>query len=212
MADTPELPERFGGVLRVAIVGAGPAGFYAAAALFKQKGIEVHVDMFEKLPAPYGLVRYGVAPDHHKIKSVTRVYEKIASNPHFRFFGNVTYGKDVSLEELNKYYDQVVFTVGAQSDKKLFVPGEDLPGSHSAREFVNWYNGHPDYSDRTFNLAHRAVVVVGVGNVALDVARILAKTPAELKDTDITEHALQALADSKVEDIYILARRGLRCC
>ena len=208
MAVTAELPDRFGGTLRVAIVGAGPAGFYAAGALFKQKGLDVRVDMFEKLPAPYGLVRYGVAPDHYKIKTVTKVYAKTAVDPRFRFFGNVTYGQDISLEELKRYYDQIIFTVGAQSDKKLFVPGEDLDGSHSAREFVNWYNGHPDYSDRSFDLSHSAAVVVGVGNVALDVARILAKTPAELETTDITDYTLDALRDSQIRDIYVLARRG----
>ena len=203
-----DIASRFPDGLRVAIIGAGPAGFYAAAAWFKQKDINVHIDMFERLPSPFGLVRYGVAPDHDKIKSVTRIYDKIASNENFRYFGNVQYGTDLTLEDLLAHYDQVVFSVGTQGDRSLNVPGEDLEGSVSAREFVAWYNGHPDYSDWEVDLSHKSAVVVGVGNVALDVARILAKTPDELRPTDIACHALDKLRGSKVEDIYIIARRG----
>lgn len=194
--------------MRVAVIGAGPAGFYAASALLKQSELNVWVDMYERLPAPFGLVRYGVAPDHAKIKSVTKVYEKTASHERFRLLANVQYGTDIFLADLQEHYDQVIFTVGAQGDRELGVPGEKLAGSSSAREFVAWYNGHPDYRDFQVDLSHKSVVVVGVGNVALDVARILAKTADELRCTDIADHALVALAQSKVEDIYVLARRG----
>ena len=194
--------------VRAAIVGAGPSGFYAAGSLLQQKDIHVTVDMFDRLPAPFGLVRYGVAPDHQKIKSVTRVYERTAADPRFRFFGNVGYGTDITLADLHNYYDQIVFAVGAQSDRRLGVPGEDLAGSLSATEFVAWYNGHPNYVDLHIDLSIETVIVVGVGNVAMDVARILAKTVDELKQTDITDHALEVLATSKVKDIYIMARRG----
>ena len=194
--------------LRVAIVGAGPSGFYAAGGLLQQKDTHVLVDMFDRLPAPFGLVRYGVAPDHQKIKSVTRVYERTAADPRFRFFGHVSYGADITLADLHVFYAQIGFAVGAQSDRRLGVPGEDLRGSLSATEFVAWYNGHPDYVDLDVDLSVKTVVVVGVGNVAMDVARILAKTVHELKVTDITDHALAALEASQVEDIYVVARRG----
>ncbi len=194
--------------VRVAIVGAGPSGFYAAGSLLQQKDHQVTVDMFDRLPAPFGLVRYGVAPDHQKIKSVTKVYERTAADPRFRFFGNVGYGTDIKLTDLHDYYDQIVFAVGANSDRRLGVPGEDLAGSLSATEFVAWYNGHPDYVDLDIDLSIETAIVVGVGNVAMDVARILAKTVDELKETDITDHALEVLATSKVKDIYIMARRG----
>ena len=208
MSAEESLESRFVNGLRVAVIGAGPAGFYAAASCFKEKNIPIHVDMFERLPSPYGLVRFGVAPDHDKIKSVSRVYDKIASNERFRYFGNVEYGVDLSLEELQKHYDHIVFAVGTQGDRALNIPGENLEGSVSAREFVAWYNGHPDYHDWKVDLSVKSVVVVGVGNVALDVARILAKTADELKPTDIACHALEQLRESQVEDIYILARRG----
>jgi len=208
MAVDDGLMSRFPGGLRIAVIGAGPAGFYAAAAYFKQKDLNVHIDMFERLPSPFGLVRYGVAPDHAKIKSVTRVYDKIASNERFRYFGNVEYGTDLSVDDLLEHYDQVIFSVGTQGDRSLNIPGEDLEGSVSAREFVAWYNGHPDYRDWKVDLSHKSAVIVGVGNVALDVARILAKTPDELRPTDIACHALEQLKHSKVEDIYIVARRG----
>jgi ferredoxin--NADP+ reductase len=204
MADnigTKELP------LRVAIVGSGPSGFYAAEALFGAE-VEVLVDMYDRLPAPFGLVRYGVAPDHGKIKNVTRVYEKTASNSAFSFFGNVDVGTDITLDEMRQYYDAIVFASGAQTDRQLGIPGEDLAGSHAATEFVAWYNGHPDFIDRTFDLSCETAVVIGIGNVAVDVARILSKTVNELKNTDIAAHALEVLANSKIKNIHLIGRRG----
>lgn len=193
--------------LRVAIVGSGPSGFYAAQALFKSD-VEVTVDMFDRLPAPYGLVRYGVAPDHAKIKNVTNVYKKTAENPGFSFLGNVDVGKDISVEEMKKFYDAILFTCGAASDRKLGVPGEDLVGSYTATEFVAWYNGHPDYRDHKFDLSGEVAVIIGQGNVAMDVCRILCKTVDELKTTDIAQHALDALAESKIKKVYMIGRRG----
>jgi ferredoxin--NADP+ reductase len=195
-------------MLKVAIVGSGPAGFYVAEHLLKQTEVPVRVDMFDRLPTPFGLVRFGVAPDHPKIKSVTRVFDKIARNPSFRFYGNVEVGKHVTLAELRQHYDQICFATGAQTDRQMGIPGEDLPRSHAATEFVAWYNGHPDYCDCRFDLTAERVAVVGVGNVAVDVARILSKTPEELAKTDIAEHALEALRNSKVREVYMLGRRG----
>lgn len=194
--------------LRIAIIGAGPSGFFAAGALFQQKDLNIAIDMFDRLPAPHGLVRYGVAPDHQKIKSVTKVYDRTAANPNFRFFGNVEFGKDITLDELRQHYDRIIFAVGAQADRRLNIPGEDLDGSISATEFVAWYNGHPDYRDLDVDLSVENVLVVGVGNVAMDVARILAKTIDELRETDIADHALEKLEQSRVKNIYIVARRG----
>lgn len=194
--------------LRVAIVGAGPTGFYTAEHLFKQKDYEVTVDMYERLPVPFGLVRYGVAPDHPKIKSVTKVYDRIAQKPGFRFFGNVEIGKHITVPELREYYHQIVFTTGAQTDRRLNIPGEDLAGSLPATEFVAWYNGHPDYRDYEVDLSHENVAVVGIGNVAMDVARILCRTPEELLKTDIADYALEALRNSKVRNVYVMGRRG----
>jgi ferredoxin--NADP+ reductase len=199
---TPERP------LRAAIIGAGPSGFYAAAALLKEPGHTVTVDMFDRLVAPHGLVRYGVAPDHQNIKAVAKTYDRTASDPGFRYFGNVEFGKHVTHEELRRHYDVIVYATGAQSDRRLGVPGEDLPNSLSATEFVAWYNGHPDFRDLNPDLSCEAAIVVGVGNVAMDVARILAKSVDELKTTDITGYALDALAKSNIKDIYIVARRG----
>jgi ferredoxin--NADP+ reductase len=193
--------------LRVAVVGSGPSGFYAVEALFKA-GVPVQVEMFDRLPTPFGLVRGGVAPDHPKIKSVTRVYEKIAQNEGFAFFGNVTIGKDIAIEELRRFYDAVLFTCGAESDKHLGVPGESLPGSHAATEFVGWYNGHPDYRGRSFDLSQEVAVIIGQGNVAMDVTRILAKSVDELRNTDIAQHALDALAESRIKEIHLVGRRG----
>ena len=193
--------------LRVAIVGAGPSGFYAADHLLRQER-PVAVDLFDRLPTPFGLVRGGVAPDHPKIKSVTRVYDKVAAHPAFRFFGNVTAGRDISADELARHYHAVLWAVGAESDRALDIPGEALPGSHTATEFVGWYNGHPDFQDRTFDLTQQAAAVVGVGNVAMDVTRILASDPEELAGTDITPTALEALRRSRVRTIYLLGRRG----
>jgi ferredoxin/flavodoxin---NADP+ reductase len=193
--------------LRVAVIGSGPSGFYAAEALLKS-GREVRVDMIERLPAPYGLVRYGVAPDHPKLKEPILVYSAIARLPHFSLLGNVTVGRDVPVEELRAHYHAVVFTCGAQTDRRLGIPGEDLPGSHTATEFVAWYNGHPDYRDHSFDLAQEVVAIVGQGNVAADLCRILAKSADELRTTDIARHALDALAASRVKEIHVIGRRG----
>jgi ferredoxin--NADP+ reductase len=194
--------------LRVAIVGSGPAGFYAAEHLFKQTGLDVQVDMFDRLPTPFGLVRFGVAPDHQKIKNVTRVFEKVASRPQFRFYGNVDIGTDVALADLKRHYHQICFATGAQTDRRLNIPGEDLKRSHPATEFVAWYNGHPDYRDLEFDLSVEKVAIVGVGNVAVDVARILCRTPEELAGTDIADYALDALHRSRVRQVFIVGRRG----
>ena len=193
--------------LRVAIIGSGPAAFYAAADLLKQDA-HIDVDMFERLPTPYGLVRGGVAPDHQKIKNVARIYERTALRSQFRFWGNVTFGKDISREELLQHYDSLIYAVGSQSDRQMGIAGEDLIGSYSATEFVGWYNGHPDYQERTFDLSVDSVAVIGMGNVAVDVARILAKTPAELAHTDMADYAQEALKQSQVRKIYMIARRG----
>jgi ferredoxin--NADP+ reductase len=166
------------------------------------------IDMLDRLPTPYGLVRAGVAPDHLKIKAVTGAFDKTAAHPRFRFFGGIELGKDVSVADLRGLYHQIVYTTGAQTDRRMGIPGEDLPGSHPATEFVAWYNGHPDYRDCQFDLSQERVAVVGVGNVAIDVARILSRTPAELEKTDIAEHALEALRQSRVREVYLLGRRG----
>lgn len=194
--------------LRVAIFGSGPAAFYAADALFKQSAVVVQVDMFERLPAPFGLVRYGVAPDHPKIKSVTKVYDVIGANKRFQFFGNVEFGKHVKLDELRQYYHQILFATGAQTDRKMGIPGEDLAGSHTATEFVAWYNGHPDYRHLQFDLSQESAAIIGVGNVAIDVARILSRTTAELAKTDIADYALEALRQSKIKTVHLIGRRG----
>jgi ferredoxin--NADP+ reductase len=199
---TPDSP------LRVAVVGSGPSGFYAADHLFKQADLTVKVDLFERLPTPYGLVRGGVAPDHPKIKSVTRTYEKIAARTGFRFLGNVEIGRDLSIDELRQHYHAVVIAVGAQSDRALGIAGEDLPGSHAATEFVGWYNGHPDYQHYHFDLSAERAVVIGVGNVAMDVARILSRTCDELAQTDIADGALAALDASRVREVILVGRRG----
>jgi ferredoxin--NADP+ reductase len=194
--------------LRVAIIGSGPTGFYAADHLFKQEGLVVQIDMFDRLPTPYGLVRGGVAPDHQKIKSVTVAYDKIAAHPNFRFYGNVEFGTDITLADMRDHYHQIIYTTGAQTDRSMGIPGEELEGSHAATEFVAWYNGHPDYRDCHFDLSQERAAVVGVGNVAIDVARILCRTPAELATTDIADYALEALSHSKVKEVYLLGRRG----
>lgn len=199
---TPENP------LRVAIVGSGPAAFYTAECLLGRDDLSVQVDMYERLPTPYGLVRFGVAPDHAKIKNVTRVYDKVAARPGFRFYGNVGYGEHLSLDHLKRHYHQVCFATGAQTDRRMNIPGEDLARSHTATEFVAWYNGHPEYRDREFDLSVERVAVVGVGNVAVDVARILSRTPEELARTDIADYALEALSESRVKEVHILGRRG----
>ncbi|GAB4190898.1 MAG: FAD-dependent oxidoreductase [Roseiflexaceae bacterium] len=194
--------------LRVAIIGAGPAGFYAAEALLKQKNLVCSIDFFNRFPTPFGLVREGVAPDHQSIKSVTRIYDRIASSPNVRYFGNVTFGSDVKHEDLRPLYDQIIYAVGAQSDRRMNIPGEDLDGSFPATAFVGWYNGHPDYRDMQFDLAHERVVVVGNGNVAMDVTRILTTDPDELAKTDIADYALEQLRASQVREVVMLGRRG----
>lgn len=195
-------------IIKVAIVGSGPAAFYAAEHLQKKLGDRVFMDMFEKLPTPHGLVRSGVAPDHQKIKSVARVYDRIASNPQFRFFGLVEFGKHVTLEDLRSRYHQIVFATGAQTDRKMNIPGEDLIGSHTATEFVGWYNSHPDHMGLGFDFSGKRVVIVGVGNVAVDVARILSLTRGEMQKTDIADYALEKLAESEIREIQVLGRRG----
>ena len=194
-------------VMRVAIVGSGPSGFYAAESLQKQVP-GVAIDMFERLHAPYGLVRYGVAPDHAKLKQVTRVFDTVAAKPGFRWFGQVTLGRDISLQDLRLRYDAVIIATGAQGRRSLGLAGDDLPGSYSAADFVAWYNGHPDYCDHQFDLSGDTAVVVGQGNVALDVARILLKSVDELAVTDICSHAVEALQQSKVRKVVLVGRRG----
>ena len=193
--------------LRIAVVGSGPSGFYAAEALIKSD-INVRVDMLERLPSPYGLVRTGVAPDHPKLKQAILLYDKIAQSPEFNLIANVTMGKDISVSELRDSHHAIIFACGAESDRKLAIPGEDLVASYTATEFVAWYNAHPDYRDRQFDLSSEVAVIIGQGNVAADVARILSKTVDELRHTDIAEHALDALAESEIKDIYVIGRRG----
>ena len=194
--------------LRVAIIGSGPSGLYAAGALQRSTDIAAQVDVFDRLPTPWGLVRAGVAPDHPNIKAVTRMYEKTASHPEFRFFGNVEIGRDVTVEELCDRYHAVIYAFGAAADRRLGIEGEDLPGSWAATEFVAWYNGHPDYRDLEFDLSGQTAVVVGNGNVAADVARMLALTYDELAVTDVADHALEVLRDSSITEIVVLGRRG----
>jgi ferredoxin/flavodoxin---NADP+ reductase len=199
---TPENP------LRAAIVGSGPAGFYAAEHLLKRDDLTIAVDMFDRLPTPFGLVRAGVAPDHPKIKSVIRMYEKTAARDGFQFFGNVEVGREITVAELEQRYNAIVYAYGTETDRQLGIPGEDLPGSHAATEFVNWYNAHPDFADREFDLSSKRAIVIGNGNVATDVARMLALPRAELDVTDTADHAIEALAGSGVEEIVVLGRRG----
>jgi ferredoxin--NADP+ reductase len=197
--------------LRVAIVGSGPSGFYAAGHLLRPKShpeLVTQVDMYDRLPTPWGLVRGGVAPDHPNIKAVSRVYERTAAHPEFRFFGNVHYGTDVTHDDLLERYHAVIYAVGAQTDRRMGIPGEDLPGSWAATELVGWYNGHPDYCDLEFDLSCERAIVIGNGNVAADVARMLALTRDELAVTDVADHALDVLAASKIREIVVLGRRG----
>ncbi|HTZ86666.1 MAG TPA: FAD-dependent oxidoreductase [Solirubrobacteraceae bacterium] len=195
--------------IRIAVIGSGPAGFYAAGHLLKDEDAGFEVDMLERLPTPWGLVRSGVAPDHPKIKSVTRVYEKTAAHPRFRYFGNVEFGRHVTRAELLEHYHAVVYATGSPLDRPLGIPGEDLPGSHAATEFVGWYNGHPDHTGLEVDLvsAERAVVI-GNGNVAIDVARMLMLSAEELAPTDTADHALEVLARSKVQEVVVVGRRG----
>jgi ferredoxin/flavodoxin---NADP+ reductase len=195
--------------IRIAVIGSGPAGFYTAGHLLKEAEPQFEVDMFERLPTPWGLVRSGVAPDHPKIKSVTRVYEKTAAHPRFRFFGNITFGEHLGRADLLERYHAIVYATGSPADRSLGIPGEDLPGSHAATEFVGWYNGHPDYTELEVDLlSARRAVVIGNGNVALDVARMLVLAPSELAPTDTADHALAVLAHSAVREVHVLGRRG----
>jgi ferredoxin--NADP+ reductase len=191
--------------MRIAVIGAGPAGFYASDQLLAA-GFEV--DLLDALPTPFGLVRSGVAPDHPNIKAVTRVYEKTAAKPGFRFFGGVVLGEHVSRAELLARYHAVVYAVGTDDDNRLGVPGEDRPGSYSARRFVAWYNGHPDAVEESFDLSAQRAVVIGNGNVATDVARMLLLDPDELAATDVADHALGPLAEAQVQEVIIIGRRG----
>jgi ferredoxin--NADP+ reductase len=201
-------PGTSGSPLRVAVVGSGPAGFYAAEHLLRQDKIAFEVDVFDRLPTPFGLVRAGVAPDHPKIKSVIRVYEKTAAREGFRFFGNVEVGRDVSAAELAEHYNAVIYAYGAPTDRHLGIPGEDLEGSHAATEFVAWYNAHPDFAHHEFDLSCERAVVIGNGNVATDVARMLGLNRSELEATDTADHAIDALADNGIKEILVLGRRG----
>jgi ferredoxin--NADP+ reductase len=195
--------------IRIAVIGSGPAGFYTAGHLLKNEDAGYEVDMLERLPTPWGLVRSGVAPDHPKIKSVTRVYEKTAAHPRFRYFGNVCFGEHVSREELLAHYHAIVYATGSPLDRALGIPGEELRGSHAATEFVGWYNGHPDHTGLEVDLvsAERAVVI-GNGNVAVDVARMLMLTAEELAPTDTADHALEVLGQGHVREVVIVGRRG----
>ncbi len=194
--------------LRVAIVGSGPAGFYAAEQLLRADGVVAEVDVYDRLPTPFGLVRAGVAPDHPKLKSVIRVYEKTAAREGFRFFGGIEVGTHVTPAELAQRYHAVIYTYGTATDRQLGIPGEDLPGSHAATEFVAWYNGHPDFADARFDLSCERAVVIGNGNVAADVTRMLALPHEELAATDAADHAIEALRQSSIREIVVLGRRG----
>jgi ferredoxin--NADP+ reductase len=194
--------------VRIAIIGSGPAGSYAAGHLLRHTGAELHVDLYERLPTPWGLVRAGVAPDHPKIKSVTNLYERTAEHPRLRLFANVEFGTHVTLEDLRRHYHAIVYAVGTPTDRSMGIPGEELAGSYAATDFVGWYNGHPDFRERQFDLGGERVVVIGAGNVALDVARMLVLTREDLAATDIADHALEALAGSGVREVVVVARRG----
>jgi ferredoxin/flavodoxin---NADP+ reductase len=200
-------------MLNVAVVGSGPAGLYAAEALVKQAAalplpVPLRVDVIDRLPTPYGLVRYGVAPDHKSIKSIAQYLRKVLESPDVRFVGGVHLGEDVTRDDLVAAYDAVVYATGAMRDRRLGIPGEDLPGSYAATDFVNWYCGHPDVDSGTFTLDAESVAVIGVGNVAVDVARILARDPAELHTTDVPQPVLDALHASKVREVHMIGRRG----
>jgi len=202
MAGTPDNP------LRVAVVGSGPAGFYATGHLLSAKDATVHVDLIDRLPTPFGLVRAGVAPDHPKIKSVTRVYEKVAARDGFHFLGNVEVGRDITHAELKRHYHAVIYAYGCETDRSMGIEGEDLPGSWAATDFVAWYNGHPDHQDHDFDLSATRAVVIGNGNVAMDIARMLVLPREELDPTDTTDAAIDAIAQSGVEEVVIVGRRG----
>ena len=195
---------------RIAIVGAGPAGYFSAQALqnSQDENRVFAIDLFERLPTPWGLVRGGVAPDHPKIKTVSKVFEKIAGDPNFRLFGNVELGRDISIEQLKENYDAVILATGSSVGRKLGIPGEDLPGSLSAADFVPWYNGHPDYVNCDVPLNGKNAIVIGAGNVAMDCGRMLALDPAELNSTDTSDHALVSFHQSAIRKVTIVGRRG----
>ena len=210
-ADGSATPPSADRPLRVAVVGAGPAGIYAAEALTRQDAVPVAVDLIDRLPTPFGLVRHGIAPDHPKMRAIRDTLHRTLDDPLVRFVGNVEVGKDISLDELRSHVDAVIYTYGAAIDRHLGIDGEDLPGSLAATELVAWYTGHPDADRGRVEAALagvRSVVVVGVGNVALDVARVLARTPAELEPTDMPQHVLDTLAATPVQRITVLGRRG----
>jgi ferredoxin--NADP+ reductase len=194
--------------LHIAIIGAGPAGLYAAEALLKQRALVLTVDIFNRFPTPFGLVRDGVAPDHQSIKAVIRVFEKVLADPRVRFFGNVTYGVDIHHEGLKHFYDQIIYAVGAQADRRMGIPGEELPNSLPATAFVGWYNSHPDYHDLPVDLSCERAVVVGNGNVAMDVTRMLVTSPDALAKTDVACHALEKIRESRIREVVVLGRRG----
>lgn len=198
-------PCQSGAVLRIAVVGSGPAGIYTTEALLRAGST---VDVFDRLPCPFGLVRYGVAPDHPKIRSITATLSQVMDHPAVRFLGNVEIGSAITLEELDDHYDAVVVACGAATDRRLGVPGEDLPGSVSATDFVAWYNGHPDAPPDAFSLDARSVMVIGNGNVALDVARLMCRPPADLARTDVAGHVLAAFERSAVREVHLVGRRG----
>ena len=193
--------------INVAIVGSGPSAFYTADALLK-RDVDVRIDFIERLPTPFGLIRGGVAPDHQSTKRVSRAYEKTALEPAVHYYGNVEIGRDLTLDELREMYDAVVLAVGSPLDRRLGIPGENKAGVFGSADFVGWYNGHPDFTDLAPDLDTTAVAVVGVGNVAIDVARVLVKTPAEMAETDLAEHAAEAIQVAPITDVYMFGRRG----
>jgi len=210
-ADGSAAPPSADRPLRVAVVGAGPAGIYAADALTRQDDVPVAVDLIDRLPTPFGLVRHGIAPDHPKMRAIRETLHRFLDHPMVRFVGNVEIGQDISVDELRSHVDAVIYTYGASLDRHLGIDGEDLPGSLAATELVAWYTGHPDADRARVEAALagvRSVVVVGVGNVALDVARVLARTPAELEPTDMPQHVLDTLAATAVQEVTVLGRRG----
>ena len=207
VAAVPVIAQR-SGPLRVAIVGSGPSACYAAEELLAQNGGAVEITIFEKLPTPFGLIRFGVAPDHQGTKAVAKMFQKTASHKNLDFYLNVEVGKHITHQELLEHHDAVIYAVGAPGDQKLEIPGEELPGCHSATDFVAWYNGHPDHADRTFDLSGDRAVIIGNGNVALDVARVLVSSPTELVKTDIAQHALEALSESNIKEVVVVGRRG----
>jgi len=193
--------------IHIAVVGSGPSGFYAAEAVLRS-GLNIQVNMIERLPTPFGLVRSGVAPDHPKLKQSILVYERILNQDGFNFFGNVTVDKDVSIKDLLKTHHAVIMACGAPLDNRLNIPSEDLKGSHAATAFVGWYNGHPDYRDHEFDFKQKTAIIIGQGNVAADVCRILSKPIDALRNSDIAEHALDALSECQIEEIHVIGRRG----